>query len=100
MKISVLSVTALLLTLSSFGATAQQVEQSEIEVYRTAQQYACGKTCGRVRSCEEAVYQWCVCGYSRADGDNDGVPCEKLCGQSTRKNLDRVRRYKQQFGCR
>ncbi|WP_120502958.1 excalibur calcium-binding domain-containing protein [Sulfitobacter mediterraneus] len=64
------------------------------------QSYSCGKTCGKVRSCEEAVYQWCVCGYKRADGDNDGVPCEKHCGQSSRTSLARVKSFKKQFGCR
>jgi hypothetical protein len=39
------------------------------------------KTCTRIRSCDEAVwyYQSCSWGY-RLDGDNDGVPCENLCG--------------------
>ncbi len=71
--------------------------QTEI---RLATRYSCGKTCGRVSSCEEAVYQWCVCNYQRADGDNDGVPCEKLCGQSTAANRSRVNRIKAKLGCR
>nr|WP_245813386.1 MULTISPECIES: hypothetical protein [Roseovarius] len=53
-----------------------------------------------MRSCKEAVYQWCVCGYARADGDNDGIPCEKQCGQSSKVNLERVQAYKKEFGCR
>lgn len=68
--------------------------------FQIAQTYGCGGTCGRFGSCREAVYQWCVCGYRRADGDGDGVPCESLCGQSTRSNLDRVRRHMREFGCR
>ena len=68
--------------------------------YLLAQRYSCGRTCGAVQSCKEAVYQWCVCGYRRADGDNDGVPCEKHCGQSTTANLKQVKSYKEELGCR
>jgi|GEM_PF-5016852 len=68
--------------------------------YQLAQRYACGRTCGQVSSCREAVYQWCVCGYSRADGDRDGVPCETVCGQSSASSLARVRGFKDEFGCR
>ena len=75
----------------------QEINSSQ---YLLAQSYSCGKTCGKVRSCEEAVYQWCVCGYSRADGDNDGVPCEKVCGQSSAASLRRVNAFKEQFQCR
>jgi hypothetical protein len=67
--------------------------------YQYVQSYSCGKTCGRVRSCRDAVYQWCVCGYARADGDNDGVPCERHCGQSSAANRARVKAIKQEFGC-
>ena len=65
-----------------------------------AQSVSCGATCGRVNSCEAAVYLWCVCGYRRADRDRDGVPCEKLCGQSTPQNLKRIKAIKQDLGCR
>ncbi|MAO04776.1 MAG: hypothetical protein CL804_09730 [Citromicrobium sp.] len=30
-------------------------------------------------SCEEAMYYYQQCGVGRLDGDNDGIPCEKLC---------------------
>ena len=36
-------------------------------------------SCGNVSSCEEAHFIWKQCGYSRADGDGDGVPCERVC---------------------
>jgi micrococcal nuclease len=39
----------------------------------------CSKTCGEMSSCEEAYYQLEVCGCTRRDGDNDGVPCENIC---------------------
>jgi hypothetical protein len=35
-------------------------------------------TCKSVSTCEEAVELWCG-GYSRADGDGDGIPCENVC---------------------
>ena len=36
-------------------------------------------TCKEFSSCEEAVYAWCTGRHSRADGDNDGIPCENVC---------------------
>ena len=43
---------------------------------------SCGskRYCGEMRSCAEAQYYYRQCGVSRLDGDKDGVPCEKLCG--------------------
>jgi len=95
----------LVLTVALFGISstlgfAQAQSTPQGGSYQLAQQYACGRTCGQVSSCREAVYQWCVCGYSRADGDSDGVPCEKVCGQSSASSLARVRRFKDEFGCR
>lgn len=95
----------LLLTVALFGVFstlgfAQTQSTSHDGSYQLAQQYACGRTCGQVSSCREAVYQWCVCGYNRADGDHDGVPCEKVCGQSSASSLARVRGFKDEFGCR
>lgn len=37
------------------------------------------KTCGMMRSCDEAMFHLRQCGNSRLDGDNDGVPCESVC---------------------
>lgn len=45
-------------------------------------------TCKSVSSCEEAVRLWCG-GYSRADGDNDGIPCETVC--SSKREVDEIR---------
>lgn len=50
-------------------------------------------TCKQVESCEEAVILWCN-GYSRADGDNDGIPCENVC-----HSLKRVNEIRRQIGC-
>jgi hypothetical protein len=52
-----------------------------------------GGTCKTVSSCEEAVALWCG-GYSRADGDGDGIPCENVCGSRTQVNA-----IKQRIGC-
>ena len=50
-------------------------------------------TCKQVSSCEEAVALWCN-GYSRADGDDDGIPCENVC-----HSLEQVEEIKQRQGC-
>ena len=42
------------------------------------------KTCGRMRSCEEACHALVVCGDTARDGDNDGIPCESLCSRRCR----------------
>ena len=39
----------------------------------------CSKTCGAMSSCQEAYYQLNNCGCRKRDGDNDGVPCERIC---------------------
>ena len=50
--------------------------------------YAQRRTCKSVSSCEEAVRLWCG-GYSRADGDNDGIPCENVC--TSKREVDEIR---------
>jgi len=39
----------------------------------------CSKTCPQMSSCEEAYFQLNNCGCSERDGNNNGVPCEKIC---------------------
>lgn len=51
------------------------------------------RTCRSARSCREAVIMWCG-GYSRADGDGDGIPCENVCG--SRAEVNAIRR---EIGC-
>lgn len=92
--------TVALVGMSPAPSLAQAQSMPRDGFYQLAQLYACGLTCGQVSSCREAVYQWCVCGYSRADGDRDGVPCETVCGQSSASSLARVRELKEEFGCR
>lgn len=49
--------------------------------------------CKAARTCEEAVRMWCG-GYSRADGDGDGIPCENVC-----HSLEQVEQIKAKIGC-
>lgn len=51
------------------------------------------RTCKQVSSCEEAVEIWCN-GYYRADGDNDGIPCENVCS-----SVEQVDAIRAQIGC-
>lgn len=51
------------------------------------------RSCKQANSCEEAVRMWCN-GYHRADGDNDGIPCENVC-----HSLEQVELIKAQIGC-
>jgi hypothetical protein len=36
-------------------------------------------SCKSYSSCREAVIAWCAGSHPRADGDNDGIPCENVC---------------------
>ena len=38
-------------------------------------------SCKYMTSCNEAYYKYTQCGHTRLDGDNDGVPCENICGK-------------------
>jgi hypothetical protein len=60
-------------------------------VERTAA--ACGskRYCREMPSCGEARHYLSACGFTRLDGDGDGVPCEALCHAGLR-HRDRVRR--------
>ncbi len=52
-----------------------------------------GITCKQVSSFEEAVQIWCR-GYSGADRDDDGIPCENVC-----RSLEQVNRIRQSIRC-
>ena len=47
----------------------------------TGAAFTCGtkRYCREMTSCEEARFYLEQCGLTRLDGDNDGVPCEKIC---------------------
>ncbi|WP_082652777.1 excalibur calcium-binding domain-containing protein [Aureimonas sp. AU12] len=68
---------------------APQSVTERLESFRVAQ----ARTCKAVSSCEEAVKLWCG-GYRRADGDNDGIPCENVCS-----SVSQVEAIKAKIGC-
>ncbi len=47
-------------------------------------------TCTRMNSCAEADYYFRVCGHVERDGDNDGIPCEELCGKTMKQYSERL----------
>ncbi len=51
------------------------------------------QSCKAATTCQEAVEMWCG-GYRRADGDNDGIPCENVC-----RSLSEVEAIKKKIGC-
>jgi endonuclease YncB( thermonuclease family) len=51
------------------------------------------QSCKAVSSCEEAVVLWCG-GYSRADADDDGIPCENVCS-----SVSQVEAIRSGIGC-
>lgn len=58
-----------------------------LQVAATAPGIACGskKYCSEMASCEEARHYLTQCGIKTLDGNNDGVPCEKLCSPKESK---------------
>lgn len=40
------------------------------------------KYCTAMENCAEAVFFLRDCGHKARDRDNDGIPCEKLCGKT------------------
>lgn len=49
-----------------------------------AQDWSCNRRpyCTQMRSCAEADFYLRQCGHGERDGDNDGIPCEALCGKT------------------
>lgn len=60
---------------------------------RLAQAETTAKSCKDARTCRDAVILWCG-GYSRADNDSDGIPCENVC-----RTLKQVEPIKKEIGC-
>lgn len=64
------------------------MSQPDPDIYRppeTAQSWSCQprKTCGKIGSCEEAEFYLHNCSWGgKLDGDDDGAPCETLCGSN------------------
>ena len=50
-------------------------------------------SCKNALTCRDAVILWCG-GYSRADADSDGIPCENVC-----RSLSQVAPIKKEIGC-
>jgi hypothetical protein len=74
------------------GALQEQKRSADLEQvreYLMAQR----RSCKPASSCEEAVEMWCG-GYSRADADDDGIPCENVC--RSRSQVDAI---KHRIGC-
>ena len=46
------------------------------------------QSCKAAGTCREAVVMWCN-GYSRADADHDGIPCENVC--RSRSQVDAIK---------
>ncbi|WP_394702197.1 excalibur calcium-binding domain-containing protein [uncultured Cohaesibacter sp.] len=55
-----------------------------------AQSCSSKKSCAKMKSCKEAAYYLNVCGHKERDRDNDGIPCEKLCGKSMKQYKERL----------
>lgn len=47
-------------------------------------------SCKNYFTCEEAVIAWCEGEHPRADGDNDGIPCENVC--ITKAQVDEIKK--------
>lgn len=47
--------------------------------------------CTQMSSCAEAHHKLTVCGHSKRDADNDGIPCEDLCGKDRATYAARVK---------
>jgi hypothetical protein len=96
-KLKVLALTALLTTSSfdaagSVGLYKEGVDSGSVEGPRQIL-LAQRRSCQAVSTCQEAVEMWCG-GYSRADGDGDGIPCENVC-----RSKSQVDKIKEEIGC-
>ncbi len=60
----------------------KRVSQKQAEAPKKGVGFSCGskKTCGQMNSCAEARFYLNQCGLRRLDRDNDGIPCESICG--------------------
>ena len=73
-------------TLREQGAS---VSVERVKGYLMAQR----RSCQAASTCEEAVEMWCG-GYTGADRDRDGIPCENVC-----RSKSQVDAIKQRIGC-
>ncbi|MDC7254368.1 MULTISPECIES: excalibur calcium-binding domain-containing protein [unclassified Shinella] len=47
------------------------------------------QSCKAAKTCAEAIEMWCE-GYSGADRDDDGIPCENVC--KSKKRVDALKK--------
>ena len=61
---------------------ARQPAKANVASTPSSEPFRCGaKTyCKEMASCEEARFHLRQCGLKRLDGDGDGIPCERVCG--------------------
>ena len=72
---------AVILSGPAFADPLPKVAETPFAPFLLAQSFTCGKTCGQMRSCEEACHALLVCNDRARDRDNDGIPCESLCSR-------------------
>ncbi|WP_349367510.1 hypothetical protein [Salinarimonas sp.] len=84
-RLALLAVAALLAAPPSYADPAAEPDLTPLVLAQ--------RTCGDARSCRDAVILWCN-GYRRADGDNDGIPCERVC-----RSRAQVNEIRAQIGC-
>ncbi len=95
-RIGLAALAAIITLASPAGAVEATVfapERPSLVEQMESYQVAARRTCKSVSSCREAVELWCS-GYSRADGDGDGIPCETVC--HSKAEVDRI---KAEIGC-
>lgn len=73
---------------ASAGRLKPDIAWSTIPVVQPAR-----LTCKQAATCRDAVILWCS-GYSGADRDHDGIPCETVCGSRAE-----VEAIEQDIGC-
>lgn len=80
MKKALTALLSLSLIFSSGIVEAKTTHKTTKKSAKTTKQ-SCGskRTCGQMNNCSEAKHYLNVCGVSRLDRDNDGVPCESIC---------------------
>lgn len=72
-----------LLLLALLGGAEEKPTPDQSTQQSEAQNWSCTprKTCGKIRSCEEARWYLENCPWGgKLDNDDDGYPCEALCG--------------------
>jgi hypothetical protein len=76
------------------GVPAPQAQESSPQTERASGTLmAQSRSCKAAGTCREAVIMWCG-GYSGADRDGDGIPCENVC-----RSLAQVEATKREIDC-